>query len=267
MPQLVVDDARRAMAAAAAEFFGTPLRSSRSQGSPARTARRRPRICSTRSSSGGPKARAARDGRDARRGRAPRSCAHDRRGDRPPADVPRDARRRDRSCALEATSHGSELRPPRRRSLRGARVHEPHAGPPRLPRHDGALLRGEAPAVRADVPAAVNVGDEYGRRLAAELSAGGSRSASTEGRRSSLGPARWTVSTSSCAGGSTSRTRSPRSPRRGCSGSTTPRTRGPRVRPRRPGTFRRGRRRPAIHSAGRLRPHARRARERAAHGA
>ena len=44
----------------------------------------------------------------------------------------------DRSCAIEATSHGSELGRLDRRPLRRARVHEPDAGPPRLARDAGA---------------------------------------------------------------------------------------------------------------------------------
>ena len=36
-----------------------------------------------------------------------------------------------------------------RHALRRARLHEPDAGPPRLPRHDGGLLRREARALRA----------------------------------------------------------------------------------------------------------------------
>ena len=39
----------------------------------------------------------------------------------------------DRSCAMEATSHGSALAAPRRRPLLVARLHEPRPGPPRLP--------------------------------------------------------------------------------------------------------------------------------------
>ena len=40
--------------------------------------------------------------------------------------------------------------PARGAALRGARLHEPRAGPPRLPRDDGRVLRGEAAAVPAD---------------------------------------------------------------------------------------------------------------------
>ena len=39
--------------------------------------------------------------------------------------------------------------PARRPGLRGRRLHQPHARPPRLPRHHGALPRREAPAERA----------------------------------------------------------------------------------------------------------------------
>ena len=64
VPQLVVADARAAMAAAADVFFGDPTRElDGRRASPARTARRRPRSCSTRSSRRRPAARAARDDR------------------------------------------------------------------------------------------------------------------------------------------------------------------------------------------------------------
>ena len=36
-----------------------------------------------------------------------------------------------------------------RHALRGARLHEPHAGPSRFPRHDGRVLRGQALALRS----------------------------------------------------------------------------------------------------------------------
>ena len=68
----------------------------------------------------------------------------------------------------------------------------------------------------------MNVGDEYGRRLAAELP-----DALTFGFAddAELGPTRSTGSTSSCAAASTSRTRSARSRPRGCSASPTTRSR------------------------------------------
>ncbi len=55
----------------------------------------------------------------------------------------------DRACAIEVSSHALELGPRRRDSLRRRPVHEPDAGPSRLPPHDGGLLPGQAQAVRA----------------------------------------------------------------------------------------------------------------------
>ena len=97
-----------------------------------------------------------------------------RRGDRPPAHVSRDARPgrpQLRDGGLVARLGAA---PAGRRALRRARLHEPDAGSPRLPRDDGALLRGQAAPLRRPErpPAAVNVGDPYGRRLADELRRG-----------------------------------------------------------------------------------------------
>ena len=55
----------------------------------------------------------------------------------------------DRSCVMEATSIAAAQGPTRRYALRGACLHEPDAGPPRLPRDDGGVLRRQARAVRA----------------------------------------------------------------------------------------------------------------------
>ena len=146
----------------------------------------------------------------------------------------------DRSCALEATSHGSELRPARPRPLRRARLHEPDAGSPRLPRDDGALLRGEAAAVRRDAAAR---GGQRRRRVRAparrraarsrpsslDLRARGRRRAAPEdlelGPRGRASAPAGSSSRRACAAASTSRTCSARSRRRGCSGSTTRRSR------------------------------------------
>ena len=67
---------------------------------------------------------------------------------------------------------------PRRRDPLGRRgLHEPDPGPPRLPPDDGGLLPRQAAAVRGrpDAVKVINVDDEYGRRLAAELPATRSR--------------------------------------------------------------------------------------------
>ena len=98
----------------------------------------------------GAAARAARHGRGARRRRAARRRAHDARGDRPAATVPRDARRRRplvRDGGVVARVRAAPARP---RPLRRARLHEPQPGPPRLPRRHGVVLPGEAAALHRD---------------------------------------------------------------------------------------------------------------------
>src|SRR5438045_9311278 len=77
----------------------------------------------------------------------------------------------DRSCALEATSHGSELG--RLEGVRFAALAFTNLGQEHLDFH-GTLERYYAAKRRLFVegerpPAAVNVGDEHGRRLAEEL--------------------------------------------------------------------------------------------------
>ena len=63
-------------------------------------------------------------------------------------DVPRDARRR-RPRVRDGGLLARARAPPRRRDpLRGRDLHEPDAGPPRLPPDDGGLLRRQAAAVR-----------------------------------------------------------------------------------------------------------------------
>ena len=64
-------------------------------------------------------------------------------------DVRRDARRAaTRACVMEVSSHALALHPRRRDPLGRRALHQPHAGPPRLPSHDGGLLPGQAAAVR-----------------------------------------------------------------------------------------------------------------------
>ena len=69
--------------------------------------------------------------------------------------------------ACSRRPRGAGAGPARRHALRGARLHEPDPGSPRLPRHDGGVLRGQGGA-RSLRPtqAVVNVGDAYGARLA-----------------------------------------------------------------------------------------------------
>ena len=54
----------------------------------------------------------------------------------------------DRACAMEVSSHALDAAPRGRDPLRRGRVHQPHGRPPRLPRDDGGVLRGQAPPVR-----------------------------------------------------------------------------------------------------------------------
>ena len=87
--------------------------------------------------------------RAARRRREPADRAQHARGDRPAAPLPRDgSTRATRACVMEATSIAQSQGRLDGHALRRARVHEPDAGPPRLPRLDGRVLRGEARAVR-----------------------------------------------------------------------------------------------------------------------
>ena len=87
----------------------------------------------------------------------------------------------DRSCAMEASSHASELRRLVGTRFRALGLHQPHPGSPRLPRHAGGLLRGQARLfTEPDVdgnrpPAAVNVGDAHGRGSRTSCAHGGER--------------------------------------------------------------------------------------------
>ena len=53
----------------------------------------------------------------------------------------------DEACVMEVSSHALELAPRRRDPLRRGDLHQPHPGPPRLPRDDGGVLRGQAAAL------------------------------------------------------------------------------------------------------------------------
>ena len=91
---------------------------------------------------------AARYGREPRRRRAPGRVQHT----TPEAidlqrDVPGDARRGRPQLRDGGVLARGRAAPARLRSLPCARVHEPDAGSPRLPRHDGGLLRREAAAL------------------------------------------------------------------------------------------------------------------------
>ena len=120
----------------------------RSRASPGRTGRRRPRSCCTRSSrQAGRKPGPHRHDRVPGRRRAASGSPHDAGGDRPPARVPRDARRGRPELRAGGDLPRIRAPAPRRHPLRVARVHEPDSGSPRPARHDGRLLRGEAPTL------------------------------------------------------------------------------------------------------------------------
>ncbi|HEX6490160.1 MAG TPA: UDP-N-acetylmuramoyl-L-alanyl-D-glutamate--2,6-diaminopimelate ligase [Gaiellaceae bacterium] len=172
VPQLIVPDARRAMAQAAVVFFGDPTRElelagvTGTNGKTTTTfllyeilaaAGRRPGLLGTiESRIGGERRPAVRTTPEA-------------------VDLQRAFREMleagDRSCALEATSHGAELG--RLEGVRFAALAFTNLGQDHLDFH-GTLERYFAAKRRLFVegerpPAAVNLGDEHGRRLAAEL--------------------------------------------------------------------------------------------------
>jgi UDP-N-acetylmuramoyl-L-alanyl-D-glutamate--2,6-diaminopimelate ligase len=171
VPQVVVPDARRAMALAADVFFGSPTRElvvAGVTGTSGKTttayllhaileaAGLRPALLGTvESRIGDERAAAVRTTAEA-------------------IDLQRAFRRMldagHRSCAMEATSHGSELH--RLDDVRFSALVFTNLGRDHLDFH-GTLERYYAAKrrlfVEGDPPAAVNVEDEYGRRLAAEL--------------------------------------------------------------------------------------------------
>ena len=55
------------------------------------------------------------------------------------------------TVVMEVSSHALDTRPRRRRAVRGRRIHQPVARPPRLPPDDGGLLRRQGAAVRPGV--------------------------------------------------------------------------------------------------------------------
>ena len=142
VPQLVVADARAAMATAAVEFYDHPsheLKVAGVTGLNGKTttcfllfailaaAGRRPGLLGTiESRVGGERRPALRTTPEA-------------------IDVQRTLREMieagDQSCAMEATSHGAELGRLAGVRFLGARIHEPQPGPPGLPRNAGTVLR------------------------------------------------------------------------------------------------------------------------------
>ena len=125
----------------------------------------------------------------------------------------------DRSCVMEATSHGSELR--RLDRIRFDALVFTNLTQDHLDFHGTMERYFEAKRrlfLEGRPPAAINSADEWGRRLLADRP-----DALTYGFApdAQIGPGcAGRQSTSSCAAGSTSRTRSARSPPRGCSVST-----------------------------------------------
>ncbi len=187
---------------------------------------------------------ADRDGAVDRGRRGARCAVHDARGDRAPSSFREMVDAGDRSAAIEASSHGSAFRRLDRVRLRRSRLHEPEPGPPRSARHDGGVLPGEATALHRAAAAACR--RERRRRMGAAAGGGArrrptARRSSRSGSRMALryGPkdlelqvqgqpvrgGRESRSRRRCAGSSTSRTCSARSPPGCCSISTRSRSR------------------------------------------
>ena len=153
-------------------FYRAPERATcASSASPARTARRRRRICSRSIfEAAGITLRPARHRRlPHRRTRIAKRRARRRKRPDVQALLARDGRpAAARACAMEVSSHALALRRVDEHALRGRRVHQPHARPPRLPRRHGGVLRRQAPAVRdaaARRAGVVNVDDPRGAVL------------------------------------------------------------------------------------------------------
>ena len=162
--------------------------------------------------------------------------------------------------------------PGRRHPLPRRRVHQPEPRPPRLPRHDGGVLRGQGPPVRArpaPTRGVVNLDSPYGRLLADAAAdpdrrlLAWTRSTTSQLERRRDRPFTWRGHGSRCpsAARSTSPTRWPRPtppPPSGVDDATIAAGLCAAARGARP--LRAGRRRPAVPRGGRLRPHPRRAR-------
>ena len=221
VPQLVVDGAREAMPVAADEFFGRPtetLQVAGVTGTSGKTtttfllhavleaAGRKPGLIGTiETRIGGERRPAVRT--------TPESI-----------DLQRAFRQMldagDRSCALEATSHGSELR--RLDRVRFACLVFTNLSQDHLDLHGTMERYFEAKRrlfLEGSPPAAINVGDEWGRRLLRDRPGRAHLRPCAEAPSSAR--RRSTASTCGSRAASTSRTRSPRSPPRACSGSTT----------------------------------------------
>ena len=284
-------DVRAAMAPAAAAFYGDPT---------ARAGRRRGHRHQRQDDDRVPRPRAARGRTGARPGCWGRSRAWSagssttvERTTPEAIDLQRtfremlDARRsglRDRGLLARARAAPRRRDPLRRRDL-----HQPDPGPPRLPSDDGGLLRRQAACCSAERRAGpraaiVNVDDPYGARLAAELARAdhvraATRDADYRGADVRDGPGRLDASPCTrptaplalrlAAAGRVQRLQRARGARGGARARAFPRKRASAAiatAGQVPGPLRDRRRGPAVRGAGRLRPHARLAGERAARG-
>ena len=149
VPEIRVQSVRAAMAPAAAAFYGDPTNTLQTVGVTGTNGKTttaflvRALLEAARAPD-----RSARHGQERdRRRRAPRGADHAR-GDRPPAHVSRDARRRRRGLLDGGVLARARAASGRRDPLRGGDLHQPDAGPSRLPRHDGGVLLGQAAAIR-----------------------------------------------------------------------------------------------------------------------
>ena len=220
VPQVVVRDARAAMAPAADVFFGEPTRELEVVGVTGTSGKtttsfllfailaaagRRPGLLGT------VEARVGGERRGVVR-TTPEAIDLQRR-------VPRDARRR--RPLVRDGGVVARVRPPpaRPRPLRRAGLHEPQPGPPGLPRRHGVVLRGQAAALPRR--AAADRGRQRRRRVRTAAGAGAARRRSRSRRPTR---ARSTASNCGSGGASTSRTRSARCTRRGRSASATTRS-------------------------------------------
>ena len=174
-----------------------------------------------------------RHGRLDRRRGAPRRRAHDPRVDRAPASARRDGRCRRRSGRDRGVVARLTLPAARPDRLLRTRVHEPLA---RITSTSTATWSptswrsGDSSPALTPPPAAVNIGDPYGRRLADELAAAGraplitfglrpeaevrADDARADAARAHGSPPLGSPSRRRCSASSTSRTSSPRSRRR-----------------------------------------------------
>ena len=149
VPQVVVADARAAMAPLAARFWGDPTAELRVVGVTGTNGKTTTAflIREILEAAGDP-VRAAGDGQAGRRRGRGGGGADDAGGDRPAGDLPADARGRRPGLRDGGLLARAGPAPRRRDPLRGGAVHQPDPGPPRLPRRHGGLLPRQAQAVR-----------------------------------------------------------------------------------------------------------------------